>query len=376
MSKLSNRERVLLAFNHKEADRVPIDFLGNASLLVDEAYFHLLDHLGWSRGEIGKYRFRRGSTANYYDTRLLELFDIDFRRIFLPVRESAKMKRNGDRFVDYWGIVWKKSDIYINYERGPLEGLDIDGVAGYEWPDPTKIWQTEGLGKQARDLSLSSGCALVARNPVTYGFLDRACNLRGMEQFMMDLLLNPEIARLIIEGVLKVNCKVYELFLTAVGPYVQMVETGDDLGGQNNLLISPKLYREFIKPAEIALNRRIKELAPEARIFMHSDGAIRPIIPDLIEAGVDILNPIQPSAAGMESADLKRDFGEQLIFHGGVDQPAQEGSEAETRAEVRRRIDALAPGGGYVLSTSNHILGAPPENVVAMFDEARTYGAY
>jgi uroporphyrinogen decarboxylase len=155
-----------------------------------------------------------------------------------------------------------------------------------------------------------------------------------------------------------------------------MVETGDDLGAQENLLISPKLYRVFIKPAQTKLNALIKDRAPGAKIFMHNDGAIHDIIPDLHESGVEVLNPVQPSAAGMESDRLKREYGEWMIFHGAVDQPAQEGTEEDIRAEVQRRIDSLAPGGGYVLSTCNHILGAPPENVVAMFEEARTYGRY
>ena len=211
---------------------------------------------------------------------------------------------------------------------------------------------------------------------ITWGFLDRGCNLRGMENFMMDLALNPEIVHLLIEGTLKVYMKLYDMFLSAVGPYVQMVEYGDDLGAQNNLLISPKAYRTFIKPAQKKLFDLIKDRAPHAKIFMHCDGALRDLLPDLIEVGVDVLNPVQPSAKGMESPGLKRDFGDQLIFHGAVEQAPQQGSEEDIRAEVRQRIDALAPNGGYVLASCNVIVDPPVENIVAMFDEARTYGRY
>jgi uroporphyrinogen decarboxylase len=375
MIELTHRERVSLAFDGQEPDRIPIDFLGNASLVVDDAYYRLVKHLGLE-GDLEKYRFRHGSTANFYDTRLLEIFDIDFRRIFLPKRAAGRVEFKGDTAKDAWGIVWKKTGIYVNPLEAPLEDLDIDGVQAYDWPDPGALYHTQGLADQARRLHEGSDRALVARNPITWGFLDRACNLRGMQGFMMDMVLQPEVAHQIIDGILKIHLKVYDMFLQAVGPYVLMVETGDDLGAQNNLLISPKLYREFIKPAQTRLNQRIKDRAPQARIFMHNDGAIHDIIPDLIESGVEVLNPVQPSAKGMESDRLKRDFGDRLIFHGGVDQPAQEGSEADIRAEVRRRIDAFAPGGRYVLSTCNHVLGAPPENIVAMFEEARSYGRY
>jgi uroporphyrinogen decarboxylase len=375
MTELTHRERVALAFEHQEPDRIPIDFLGNASLIVDEAYFRLVEHLGLE-DDLERYRFRHGSTANFYDTRLLDLFEIDFRRIFLPTRPAGRVEFEGDTAKDAWGIVWKKTDIYVNPVEAPLKDLDLDGVAAYEWPDPKALYHTEGLADQARALHEESDRALVARNPITWGFLDRACNLRSMEQFMMDMVLEPELAQKIIDGILDFHLKVYDMFLQAVGPYVMMVETGDDLGAQENLLISPKLYRVFIKPAQTKLNALIKDRAPGAKIFMHNDGAIHDIIPDLHESGVEVLNPVQPSAAGMESDRLKREYGEWMIFHGAVDQPAQEGTEEDIRAEVQRRIDSLAPGGGYVLSTCNHILGAPPENVVAMFEEARTYGRY
>lgn len=376
MEKLSHRERVLLTLSHQEADRVPIDFLGHASMMLDQAYFRLLEHLNLDRN-VESYRFRTGSTANYYDTRLLELFDIDFRRLFLPVRPGGMFQYHNDgTFTDSWGILWEKTGIYIISKRGPLEGMNIDEVANYNWPEPARIWDINDLADYAKQLNLNSDFALVARNPLTYGFLDRACRLRGMEQFLLDLLLNPELAQMIVNGILSVHLKVYDMFLQAIGPYVHIVETGDDLGSQENLLISPKMYRKFIKPAQKRLHTLIKDRAPQANIFMHNDGSISKIIPDLIEVGVDILNPVQPSAASMESEILKRDFGNQLTFHGGVDQKPLEGTEDNIRTEVRHRINAFAPGGGYILSTCNHIINAPSQNVVTLFYEAREYGQY
>lgn len=374
MTELTHRERVALALDHKEADRVPIDLMGNASSILDGAYFKLRDHLGLD-DSVGP--FREGSTANYYDPRLLEIFDIDFHRVFLKTTPAAAMKKNANGTeTDIWGITWNKSGIYVNADTHPLKELNIDGVANYAWPDPEMIWHTEGLAEEVRVLYENTDYALVARNPVTPGFLDRGCVLRGMDQFMMDMALNKELAKLIIDKTLEIHLKMWEMFLDAVGPYVAMVETADDLGGQENPLISPRMYRKFIKPAQTKVNELIKERAPQARIFMHNDGAIVKLIPDLIDAGVEVLNPVQPSAGGMGSAFLKAEFGEQLVFHGAVDQKPVEGSEEEVRAEVRRRIDALAPGGGYILATSNVIVDPPTSNIPIIFEEARKYGKY
>jgi uroporphyrinogen decarboxylase len=374
MSELTHRERVMLAFDHQEPDRVPMDLMGNATMILDDTYFRLRDYLG-IEGDIEP--VRTGTTANYYDERVLEYFDIDFRRIFLPASKGYKFKHHDDgTFTGPWGITWSKTGIYVNYERAPLVDADLDAVANYEWPDPTELYDPDGLAEKARYMYENTDYALVARNPVTWGFLDRGSNLRGMENFMMDLAMNPEIVHLLVQGTLKVYLKLYDMFLQAVGPYVQMVEYGDDLGAQNNLLISPGVYRDFIKPAQKELFDLIRDRAPNAKIFMHCDGALLKIIPDLIEVGVDVLNPVQPSAAGMESEGLKRDFGKQLIFHGAIEQKPQAGTEDDIRAEVRRRIDALASCGGYVLASCNVIVSPPLENIVALFDEARTYGRY
>jgi len=374
MTELSHRERVLLAFDHQEADRVPIDLLGNASMILDETYFRLKDYLG-IEGDIAP--IREGTTANYYDVRILEHFDIDFRRLFLRTTPASEFVTWGDgTFSDPWGIRWSRTDIFVNNVHSPLADASEDEIANYEWPDPDQLWHTTGLAEQAKNLYEKSDYALVARNPVTFGFLDRGSALRGMEQFMLDLVMSPEIAHTIIQGTLKVYKRVYEMFLEAVGPYVHMVEYGDDLGAQDNLLISPNIYRRLIKPAQKELFDVIRDRAPEAKIFMHTDGALRKVIPDLIDVGVDILNPIQPSAKGMESEGLKRDYGDTLIFHGAVDQKPQEGTEEEIREEVRRRIDALAKGGGFILAPGNVIVNAPMENIVAIFDETRKYGRY
>lgn len=374
MEKLTHRERVLLALDHKEADRIPIDLLGSATLIVDKTYFDLLDYLGLNK-EVKPWR--KGFTANYYDERILRKFDIDFRRVFMPLTSAGAMKYiDEDTYICPWGIRWQKKGQYVHSDKLPLAGLDIDEIIKYDWPKPQNVWNTRGLQEKVEYLYKNTTYALVARNPVTFGLLDRGCALRGMAQFMMDLAGDPDLAKEIIDNIMKVHLGMYDMFLKEVGEYVEVVETADDLGGQEHLLISPAFYREFLKPAQKKINSIIKSRAPKARIFFHSDGAINRIIPDLIEIGVDILNPVQPSADGMESDQLKKEFGGELVFHGGVDQMAQEGSKEDIIEEVRTRIDAFAPGGGYVLSTCNNILGASPANIVNMFNEAAQYGKY
>jgi uroporphyrinogen decarboxylase len=181
-----------------------------------------------------------------------------------------------------------------------------------------------------------------------------------------------------MEILAEIYADVYTLALQEVGPYVQIVEAQDDLGAQLQPLISPATWREVIKPSQKLIFDAIHRCAPQAKIVFHTDGNVYPLIPDLIEVGVDVLNPIQPSARLMDSQRLKREFGDRLSFHGAMDvQTVLNKDEATVRADVRERIRALAPGGGFILAPANHIQhDIAPENVVAMYDEARQFGRY
>ncbi len=370
----SHRERVLAAFNHEEADRIPIDMMGNATMLLDETYLRLRDHLSLDPIPPA----RSGTSANYYDTRILKRFDVDFRRIFLKKNPNARTEQREDgTIVDGWGVGYKKAGLYVNTTIHPLTGVtDLRAIHDYHWPSADEIYSAEGLAEKARQLSETTDYALVARNPLTYGFLDRACQLMRMDEFLMNIAAEPELARAVIDHLLTVYKDVYRLFLEAIGPYVQMVEIGDDIGSTESLIISPAMYREFIKPAERELYGLIHELAPGAALFRHTDGAIFDIIPDLVEVGVNVLNPVQTSTAGMEARGLKRAYGDQITFHGAVEGLEGAANADAAIAEIRDRIDALAPGGGYVLASCNHIIDVAPEIIVAAYDEARAYGTY
>jgi uroporphyrinogen decarboxylase len=374
MAEYSHRERVILTFNHQEADRIPIDLMGNASMLLDDTYIRLRDHLGLSPIP----PVRSGTTANYYDDRILEHLDIDFRRIFLKKNPRNKIvTRTDEVFTDAWGIGFLKLGVTVNAVEYPLSKAEtIKDVESYNWPKAEDMFISDGLKEETKYMYEKTDYALVARNPLSEGFLERSSNLMGMENFYLSLLENPDVAKSIIANLLEIYKDVYSIFLDVVGPYVQMVEVGDDLGGKDNLLIAPEMYREFIKPAELELYSLIHEKAPQAALFHHTDGAVFDLIPDLIEAGVNILNPVQTSAKGMGAQQLKEAYGNSIVFHGAIENIEGDISTTEIINEVKQRIDTLASGGGYVLSCCNHMMDVKPENIISMFQTAREYGHY
>lgn len=374
MPSYSHRERVLTAFNHQEPDRVPLDLMGNATMLLDETYLRLRDFLGLAP----ILPVRSGTTANFYDERILEIFDIDFRRLFLPKNPaSTSTILNDGVIVDPWGVGYQQAGLYVNVVHNPLHGATtVQDVELHNWPRADELFTADGLAAEARRMYEVTDYALVARNPITYGFLDRACQLMDMSEFMMALALYPATARAIIAHLLEIYKGIYGMFLDAVGPYVQMVEIGDDLGTNRSLLISPRMYREFIKPAEQELYALIHEKAPQAALFRHTDGAVFDVIPDFLEVGVNVLNPVQTSTAGMDARRLKDAYGAEITFHGAVEGLDEGPTVAAVVATVKDRIDRLAPGGGYVLASCNHMIDVSPEIIIAMFETAREYGQY
>ena len=194
----------------------------------------------------------------------------------------------------------------------------------------------------------------------------------------MDMIANPKLTTAIMDKMLEFYISFWGEMLPIVGPYVQVIKLGDDLGMQSGPLISPDLFRSMIKPRERELIAFIKKRT-DAKIFFHSCGSIYEFIPDLIEIGVDVLNPIQVSAKDMDTKRLKQEFGDRLAFWGAVDtqQVLPFGSPEDVVAEVKKRIGDLAPGGGYILSSVHNIQAkVPPENIETMFDAALRYGEY
>ena len=214
---------------------------------------------------------------------------------------------------------------------------------------------------------------------VLAGIFEMSQRIRGTERLLMDMAAEPALAEALFDKMLELTLAFWEMALPELGDLVDVVSLADDYGSQTALIISPRMFRALIKPRLGAVVRRVKQLAPHARVFLHSCGNVRPILPDLIELGVDILNPVHIRAAGMEPAALKRDFGKDLVFWGGgVDTQGvlPYGTPAEVADDVRRNVEALAPGGGFVFSSVHNIQAdVPPANMVAMWGALAEFGS-
>lgn len=370
---MTSRERVLKAINHEEPDRVPLYFGGTSSFLTDEAYFILKDYLG-IKGDIQPYRV--GHTGNYCDQRILEALDVDVRMVYM--REPLDVPRlDADTVLDDWGVPLKRVGGYGVRINPPLANASKEEIDAHPWPDPYDPRRVEGLAEYAASLRKNTDKAIVARSPQAASFLEYGAWLRGMEQFMIDMLTNKEFTEKLLDKILELQIQFYDAFLTAVGQYVDIVETAEDYGTQNSLLISPKLFREVIKPRRKAINDFIKKKCPGVKILHHSCGAIEPIIEDLIETGVDILNPVQP-LPNMNPEEIKEKYGNRICLCGGINMQTLGVLDIkEVEQEVVLRINQMAKGGGYLFCTSNHVqVDTRPENVVALFDFARKHGWY
>ena len=285
-------------------------------------------------------------------------------------------------FYDELGIGWQKPKergLYYDLLESPLSGdITEETIERHPWPDPTDPSRYVGLREAARRIAEEEKRAVVVANMLA-GFVETCPWLLGFEQYFLDLAANHLLLGKLMDKLIEIKAACWERTLREVGEYADVIVEAEDFAGQDRLLMSPKTWRKLIKP-------RLQEFygwlhqQTGAKLFLHSCGAVREVIPDLIEVGVDILNPIQVSAVGMDSAELKREFGKDLVFWGGgvdTQRVLGTGSPDEVRAEVRRRLRDFMPGGGFVFATVHNIQpNVPPENLLAMFETVREYGTY
>jgi uroporphyrinogen decarboxylase len=376
MSTLSSRERVSIILAHQEADKMPIDIgEGRQTSIYPAPYLASANIL--DLGETEVVTSSRG-VIDCFDETYLQALGIDFRRVSLRDVPEDQVQEPGGIVRDPWGIGWKKFDHFWSPVQQPLKEASIDDLQRYPWPDPDDERRFKGLKEEAEYKWKNTPYAIVAKQPShVYGVLTQSVYLRGMENFFMDLVMNKEFAVELLQKVLEYHVKIYARYLEEVGAFINIVHTADDLGTQTGPYFSLEMFREMIKPKEKVFFDVLKNKT-EAKILYHSDGAISSYIEDLIEIGVDILNPVQPSEA-MDPAALKASFGDRISFHGGIDQHRvlPQGSAGDVEKEVKKRIRQLAPGGGYILAAAQTIMPeVPGENVVQMFRTAREYGNY
>jgi len=383
----TSRKRVETTLAHREPDRVPYDLGGSILTGIHEkAYRQLRQHLGLPEVEIEIEDPIQGLARVHEDVK--RRFEVDVYGLNPGPASGWVSKRwseeGYEKLIDEWGIEWWKPQnggLYFDMRRHPL--VDAVGVADlekYKIPDPLDPGRYIGLAEDSHRLMNEQQVAyILGRNAP--GIFEVALWVRGFEQFYCDMLQRPAMAEALLDIVCENKTKYWLKALELVGPDVLMISEADDLSSQNGPLISPDLYRKLIKPRHTRLFGTIKKHAKaDVKIFYHCCGNIAPLLPDLIESGIDILNPVQVSAEGMNTRELKRMYGKDLTFYGGgvdTQRVLPFGTPAQVRDEVRRRIDDLAPDGGFIFNTVHNIQAdVPPENILAMREALAEYGVY
>ena len=372
---MTHRERVMAAVSHRQPDKVPIDLGGTRdSSIVVEGYEKLKKHF---RIEGENKLCDRMMRVVEVDERMLRALDIDTRAIFPggPVK-GLGMELGARSYRDSWGVVrvHPEGSYYYDQKEFPLAGqISISDITGYPLPDPDEPGWVKGLKERVKWIRDNTDCAAILTLPAP--FVHTSQYLRGFEDWYVDFILEPKKLETLFDAVLEVNLQIAKHQLKAVGQEVDIIICADDLGTQKSLQVSHEHYVRYIKPRHAKFFRQIHDLSPAKALF-HTCGSVASIIDDLIEIGVDILNPVQPMAAGMNPIELKKKYRGKLALWGGTDaqQIFPRGSVSDVKRMVEDLVEGVGEGGGFVLSSCHNIQpDVPLENVLALFQHAREY---
>lgn len=351
---MNSRDRVRRVINLEEADRVPVDLIWPTGYIVDA----LKKALGVRSEE-----------------ECLRALGVDVRWASPGPGSGWKSRTFGDgSWDDEWGVRWWGYHMTTRVVHHPLASAqDVSDVDEYAWLDPHAPERLEALGRGLDAIGPDYG--------VVFGMggnlLERAWYLRGFKNFLMDLRSRRKMAEAILDHVMYFHREITVAALEEFGDRIDIVFTADDLGDQKNLFFTPQLWRDVFKPRYAALFSEYKKFG--AKTMFHSDGNCFLLIPDLMDAGLDILNPVQPMARQMDPASVKGAFGDRLAFHGTIciQRTLPFGTAADVKAEVMERMKTVAIGGGLILSPTHGVLAdVPVENIIALYDAARKYGMY
>lgn len=385
---LTPQERVRAAINHQMPDRTPVDLVATSEVwdLLGEHFkpdTSALADMTWLQPEreavlrqlnvdcrIFSYDMfcqppqkilKPGAQINWWDTLMRST----------PNRMWRQVTPDGSLY-DIWGVHYRVEQHqfggYEGHASYPLgEAATVAELAAHPWPQPD-WWDFSGLPAMIDRLQQDGPFHVRFR---LGSFFEQAWALRGLEKFMMDLVISPEIPAYIMDRIVEVHLGNLQTVLELAGDRLDMVYTYDDVATQKSLMISPQLWRELIKPRHQKILDLVHRYGKSA--MYHCDGAIAPLIPELLDIGVDVLNPVQTDSPGMEPAGLKEKFGSRLTFHGGIDiiKTLPQGTIAQVQQEVKARIGVLGQNGGYIMCSSHHIQpDTPLPNVLAMYDIA------
>ncbi len=382
---MTPRERVTLALAHKEPDRIAIDLGGSiCSSIHKSSYIELKQYLGMEIEDIKMADYVQ--QLPYLDEKLLERLGADFRMVQLPAATAPGLEifEDGDfyAFIDRWGSklhMPKDGGLYFDWVDFPIKEPTITALEAYNWPSPDAAEDIAPLRKQAEYLYDHTDYALVGSGVIGGGIFEQPARVMGLENFLMALVTDASFADQLMEKITEIYIEACIRYLDQVGEFLQVFTYWDDVNSQNGWIISPDIYRQRIKPRQKRLVEAIKQKT-DAKIYYHGCGAVFDLIPDLIEIGFDIINPVQVSAKGMDTRRLKKTYGQDIVFWGGgvdTQKILPFGTPEEVAEEVKRRIDDLAAEGGFVFAAVHNIQAyVPPANIVAMFETALDYGRY
>jgi len=375
---MTPRERMRKALRHQEPDRVPIDFGQDFHNGINEVAYHNL---------LSALRFDTTPAIHIYDLmqrlavvdeRVLERFQVDTRYLMTNPNEnwSSRIEADGS-YEDEWGIYRKRCGYYCENVRSPLAGKSRQEVLNFPFPDPAEPSRFRGLREKAKRLYETTDYALMAGQAASLYYF--SAELRGFEDYMSDLAGNPELVTLLVDRVLDWMMEFTSHYLDEIGEFVEAWWMGDDWGMQSGPIMSPGLFRTIFKPRYRRLLDLVKSRTA-AKVCLHTCGATYWILHDLIDVGVDVVHPLQPTADGNgDPVRIKKDFGEKLVFYSNIANTTilPHGTPAEVAAEAERKIRALAPGGGYIFSAGHNVQAdVPAENLIALFDTALRVGRY
>ncbi len=369
------RERFHATVNHEEPDRVPLDYW-----TTPQAYENLRDYLGITAPETQEW----GIMASWKTSEeLLKRLNVDFRRVYMNTAASFEPQPLPDGSIETefkCGMTLIGGYYEVTYYPW-AEFTEVEQVEEFQWIDADDPSRMTGVREWAKHLHEETDYAVVGMVGGPWGVTEVVAHyMRGFDKFLIDLLRRPDLAEAMMDKSMELALEMNRVLLDEVGEYLDIVQVGDDLGHQDGLIISPRIYRNLVKHRHKKIYSDIHNRAPHVKILYHSCGAVEQMIEDLIEVDVDILNPIQPLAKGMNSAELKRKYGDRLTFHGGIDLQhamSAQGTLEEVRTEVDTRINELAPGGGYILAPAHNIQPeSTPEKILELYDYATTRGVY
>lgn len=383
---MNSRERILTALNHQEPDRVPFD-LGSTQVTG----IHRIAYQQW-RQELGLPATEPWicdviQQLPFPEDDFVDKLRVDARGLFPRCSHNWKIacqELDGAwEFFDEWGICHRTQSpegFYYSAIHHPLADAELtpSTIQGFRWPDACDPERIAGLRSLAMQYH-NSGKAVVLKG-IMAGIFEMAQRLRGMENLLMDMASDESRAEMLFDKLLELKLGFWEMALPPLADVIDVVSEADDYGTQISQIISPSMFRRQIKPRLKRLFEQLRTLAPKAKIFFHSCGNVRPLLPDFLELGIDILNPVHTNAAGMDPVQLKHDYGKEMVFWGGgidTQQVLPHGTPLEVREEVRRNLDIFAPGGGFVFNTIHNIQAdVPVRNLMAMWETLQEYGRY